>query len=383
MVKNQNLSKLRILFGLIVLILMSSLIPSCSANSESKSQGDDYKIIKDMWEREVKVKKDTKTAVIMEWEGLAAKSMKIFGLEKNIVGVDNSAKKNIFRTQIVPVLEEVPGIGSPYSGVNYEMLAKLKPDIVFMELWVTNETEKGMHEDAIKKIEGLGIPVVTFLSPSCYDNPDIKTAWEHIRLVGEVFNKQEEAEKLISGLEDKIKLIKDRTSSLSEEEKANVVIYATENYLMGRKSIQSYFLTEVINANNLVTNGDSDFIKVSEEQLLNYDPDVLVVIGHEGYLDSSAIYEGKHCVINWSNVKGMRAIENKRVVSLGYEEWRATIETPIGLLKMAKAIYPEKFEDIDIQSEELKMYMEDYNFSKDEAVKAIEAQKFTSKLEIK
>lgn len=201
--------------------------------------------------------------------------------------------------------------------------------------------------------------------------------------MGEVFNKQEEAEKLIGGLENKIQLIKERTRSVSDKEKANVIIYATENYLMGKKSIQSYFLTEILNANNLVPDGESDFIKVSEEQLLKYNPDVLVVIGHEGYLDTSTIYDGKQCGINWGNVKELKAIKNKRVVSLGYEEWRATMETPIGLLKMAKAIYPDKFKDIDIPSEELKMYMEDYKFSKDEALKAVEAQKFISNMEVK
>jgi iron complex transport system substrate-binding protein len=382
MVKTQIFFKLRILAVLSAIILMSGLMASCIGNQKSEPAASDYRIIKDMWGREVKVRNDIKTAVIMEWEGLAAKSMKIFGLENNIIGVDNSAQKNIFRNHIVPVLGSVPAVGNPYSGVNYEQVAKLKPDIVFMELWVTNDTEKEMHETAIKKIEGFGIPVITFLSPSCYEKPDIKTAWEHIRLVGEVYNKQQEAEKLIKSLDNRLSLIKERTKDINKEEKANAVIYATENYVMGRKSIQSYFLTEILNANNLVAD-TSDFIKISEEQLLKYNPEMLVIIGHDGYLDTAAVLEGKHSGINWSNVKGLKAIENKRIVSLGYEEWRATIETPVGLLKIAKVLYPDRFEDIDIEAEELKMYMEDYNFSEAEALKAVEAQKFRSSLEIK
>lgn len=160
MQKKQHLLKLRILTGLIAILSMVCVLSSCSGKTGTATDESNYRVIKDMWDREVKVKKDIKTAVIMEWEGLATKSMKVFGLEKNIIGVDNSAKKNIFRKQIAPVIEKVPGVGSPYSGVNYEQVAKLKPDIVFMELWVTNQTEKDMHEAAIKKIEGLGIPGV-------------------------------------------------------------------------------------------------------------------------------------------------------------------------------------------------------------------------------
>ncbi|TYQ12675.1 UNVERIFIED_CONTAM: iron complex transport system substrate-binding protein [Acetivibrio alkalicellulosi] len=368
----------KLLFGVILCFLLSYIFSGCNKNIEVQNESDSYKTVKDMWDREVLIKRDVKSAVIMEWEGLATKSMKIFGLEENIVGVDNYAKKNTFRNEIAPVLKDIPDIGSAWTGVNYETLAKLNPDVVFMELWVTNESEKDLHADAIDKIESLGIPVIAFVSPSCYETPDIETAWRHISIVGEVFNKQKEAKKLIDSLNDKIEFIRERTKDIPEDEKANVVIFATSNYVMGKKSIQSYFLTEIINANNLVLSGD--FVKISEEQLLNFDPEVLIVTGHDGYLDPSIIFNGEQCGINWGNVQDLSAIKNNRVVSLGYEEWRATIETPIALLKMAKAIYPEKFEDIDIDTEELKMYMEDYNLSKEEALRVIEAQKYTASL---
>ena len=364
----------------LILLFMSLLLTACANRSESAANTD-YRIIKDMWDREVQVKNQVDRVVIIEWEGLAAKSMKAFGVEEKIVGVDDYAKKNIFRSHIVPTLQKVPDIGSAWSGVNYETLAKLKPDVVFMELWVTNESDRELHKTAIDKIEGMGIPVITFLSPSCYENPDIKTAWRHISIVGEVLNKQAEAQSIVDRLNESIELIKSRTADIPENEKANAVVFATSNYVMGKKSIQSYFLTEIINANNLVPSGD--FVKISEEQLIKLDPDVMIVNGHDGYLDPSIIYQGKMCGINWANVKDMRAVKNKRMISLGYEEWRATFETPVALLKMAKTIYPEGFEDIDLEAEEIKMYMTDYGFNEEEAKKAIEAQRYTSILDVK
>ncbi|MCG8483316.1 MAG: ABC transporter substrate-binding protein [Clostridia bacterium] len=373
------------ILGLVAIMILGIFLTACGSKVESNSDHvekevtPNYRIIKDMWGREVKVKDDVKTAVIMEWEGLVAKSMKVWGLEDNIIGVDNTAKNNSFRKTIIPAIDNLPAVGSPYGGVNYEEIAKLKPDIVFMELWITNETEKEMHESAMKRIEDLGIPVIGLLSPSCQETPSFESAWQFIRLVGEVYNKQTEAEKLISSLDGNLQLIKDRTSNLTEDEKADVVIYNTNICVMGRGSIQSYFLTEILNANNLVEE-NTGFIQIAEEQLLTYEPDVLVVMGHDGYLTPSVIYEGKHIGLNWNNLKEFKPIKNRRVVSLGYEEWRTTIETPVGLLKIAKELYPDLFQDIDVEAEELKMYMEHYGFSKDDAAKIMEAQKFTGEL---
>ncbi len=372
------------ILGLVAIMILGIFLTACGSKVESNSDHvekevtPNYRIIEDMWGREVKVKDDVKTAVIMEWEGLVVKSMKVWGLEDNIIGVDNTAKNNPFRKTIIPAIDNLPAVGSPYSGVNYEEIAKLKPDIVFMELWITNETEKEMHESAMKRIEDLGIPVIGLLSPSCHETPSFESAWQFIRLVGEVYNKQTEAEKLISSLDGNLQLIKDRTSNLTEDEKADVVIYNTNTCVMGRGSIQSYFLTEILNANNLVEE-NTGFIQIAEEQLLTYEPDVLVVMGHDGYLTPSVIYEGKHIGLNWNNLKEFKPIKNRRVVSLGYEEWRTTIETSVGLLKIAKELYPDLFQDIDVEAEELKMYM-NYGFSKDDAAKMMEAQKFTGEL---
>ncbi|WP_283410812.1 ABC transporter substrate-binding protein [Anoxynatronum buryatiense] len=367
--------------GMILLAIVALLvINGCAPQETGDEQENSTRIVQDMWGREVEIKEEVTSAVIIEWEGLAAKSMQIFGIQEMIVGVDDYAKKNTFRNHVVPVVGTVPDIGSAWSGVNYETLANLKPDVVFMELWVTNESEKELHSDAINKIEELGIPVITFLSPSCFEEPHIDTAWEHVRLVGEVFQKQEEAAALIQRMDEKVALIRSRTQGIEAADKADVVIFATMDNVMGTKSIQSYFLTEIINANNLIEGGD--FVKISEEQLLKLDPDVLIIHGHDGYLDPAVVREGRQAGLNWGNVQHLQAIENDRFISLGYEEWRATIETPVALLKMAKTIYPELFEDIDLEAEEVNMYMQDYGMTREEALKAIEAQQYTAIVEV-
>jgi len=94
----------------------------------------------------------------------------------------------------------------------------------------------------------------------------------------------------------------------------------------------------------------------------------MVIAGHEGYLDLSLIYEGRHAGLNWANLAEMRAVQSNRLVALGYDEWRATVETPIALLKVAALAYPERFADLDIAAEEVAFYREVYGMDEAEAL---------------
>jgi iron complex transport system substrate-binding protein len=368
-------------------VAVAILSAACSGGEGSadtvETTGDnaqsDTRTVIDHWEREIELPTSVDRVVVMEWEGLVAKSMHLFGVDEAIVGVDTATARQPYRTHLIPAIEGAVDIGSAWSGINYEELAALEPDVVFLESWQASEENLEMHQVEVDKIEALGIPVIVFVSPSNFEEPNIDTAWEHIEIVGQVFGVEDQATELVASLEERLDLIRERTGQLTEDEKADVVLFATIDNIMGERSIQSYFLTEIVNANNLA--GPGTFITVSEEQLLGLDPDVLVVLGHDGYLDLERITSGEQVGLNWANLQELDAIADGRMVSLGYDEWRATIETPVALLKMAAAIYPELFEDIDVEAEELRLYQEVYGLDGDEAMRAIEAQRFTGELD--
>jgi len=337
--------------------------------------------IKDHWGRTVQVPANPERVVVLEWEGLITKSMKIFGVDDTLVGVDTATKKMGHRAAVIPSIDKAVELGSPWSGVNYEQLAGLNPDVVFLEAWVASQENRAMHQEVIDKIDSLGIPVVVLISPSNFDKPNIKTAWEYITITGEVFGKQAEAARLVERLEAGLEKVTSRTKDIPEAERTSVAYFATINNVMGTKSIQSYLLTDVVGARNVV--GAGTFVTISEEKLLALDPDAMVLAGHEGYLDTSLVYAGKHAGLNWANLTEMRAIKSKRLVALGYDEWRATIETPIALLKIAKLAYPDRFADVDIAAEEVAFYRDVYGLDEQRAKAAIEAQKYVGELEVK
>lgn len=368
---NRRLRIRDLLLGLVA--LMASSLAACAgaAGSEDAADGETIVVV-DHWDREVEISGPVERAVVMEWEGLVAKSMQLFGVADRIVGVDDYAADQSFRRYLVPAVGDAVDVGSVWSGINYEQLAALEPDVVFLESWEDTDENREMHSVEVERIEDLGIPVVVFVSPSNFPEPQLATAWQHVTITGQVFGFEEEAASVVTAIEQRIDLVRERTADVPADERADVVLFATIDSVMGEQSIQSHMLTEVVNADNLVEQGT--FVPISEEQLLALDPDVLVLLGHDGYLAIDRVLAGEQAGLNWANLQQLTAIREQRLASLGYEEWRATIETPIGLLKMASAIYPDRFDDIDVAEEELRFYQEVYGFDRDEAEQAVEAQ---------
>lgn len=329
--------------------------------------------IKDHWNRSVEVKKNPDRVVVMEWEGLVVKTMKLLNVDDRLVGVDSSTKKQPFRKAIIPSLAKAKDVGSAWSGVNYETVALLNPDVVFLEAWVASDENKKMHEDVVQKIESLGIPVIVMLSPSNFDSPNLKTAWEHVDFVGELFDQKNKTDKIVARMKKEVADVTERVAKY-QGDKPEAVIFASATYVMGKKSIQNYLLEDILKAKNKI--GKGTFVEISEEKLLSYDIPNLIVIGHEGYISEKDVYDGNTAGINWGKVASMPAIKNKKITTLGYDEWRATLETPIALKKMGKLLYPEQFKDIDLAKDEIEYYKDIFGLSEADAKKAIEDQKF-------
>lgn len=330
--------------------------------------------VSDQWERSVEVPLSPDRVVVLEWEGLVSKTLQILGEADTIVGADPNTLQP-FRQTVVPVLQSATNVGSPWSGLNYESIASLNPEVVFLEAWADNDENREMHQQIIDQIEDLGIPVVAMKSPSNFEEATLDRAWEIVDLVGEVYGRSSDTDQVIDTVRAGIAEVTDRIPELPDEARPQAAIFATTNYLMGPSSVQSYLLTEVLGAHN-VAQGAGAFIPVSEEQLLALDPDALIVIGHEGYLSVEQVQAGANIGLNWSNLSDLSALQNNRIAELGFDEWRPTIETPIALMKIAAMLYPEQFADVDIDQRELEFYMSVFKLDETGAREAIANQKW-------
>jgi iron complex transport system substrate-binding protein len=382
--KNTKLNKGKFLSILLIAVIIGIVIigfsgcineekPETAVNETFETEND-YKIITDMWDREVKIPKNPQRVVVADFTGTYLKTMKIWKIDDKIVAVDEWQKKKQFFHIICPRLEEIPDVGSSWNGYNYESIAASNPDVVIIRADADTLESRKRYEEQVDRLEKLNITVIVLLHPSSFKEPNVDTMWQEIRILGEIFDKEQDADELIDNLDSKIKLVNGRTKDIPESDKPEVLLFGTPNWVLGKQIIQSYFLENIVHANNVA--GEGTWSIISAEQMLALNPDVIIVMAHADYVSLEEVYAGEDTGFNWKLVQEAKAIKEHSVCSLGDPEWRAeSLEGIIGTLRMAKTIYPEKFEDIDPDKEEIKLYKELYGLTDEEVEKAVAAQR--------
>ncbi len=338
------------------------------------------KTITDMLGVQVSIPEDPQRVIAMNG-GLIDEVMYIFGAQDKMVGCCNSKNMGYsnytygdetyhvcttIRYVLNPDYYNLTNVGyfgtGPFGLPNVETITSLEPDLLILR-------DKGADGEKTAKfleaMKGLDIPVVVLRYPDCYEEVKVDTIYEEIRLLGEVFGQQEKAEKAVDLMKKQVQLIKDRTRDVKDGDKPRVLFFGSTalgaktsggtGNAFGTNTIQSIFLEDIINAKNAYNSTITQVI--SAEELLAIDPDIIMLSTWGGYHPPREMYENEW----FKQVQDLRALKEKRVHSLpanGYMEER--LEFPISLMVEAKAIYPDRFKDINLEEWIKNYFMELY-----------------------
>lgn len=269
---------------------------------------------------------------------------------------------------LIPELVELPVLVEGATAVNYETLASLEPDVVFLRegSWAFSAGSAEKIEKTIASIESLGIPLIVLVGPPFQEQPTVDRIGDEIRLVGEVFSREEDAGDIASYLESQIDEIRKRTKDIPEDEKVRMMQLGLSpraregggaGMAWGLDTIESYFIENIANAKNAY-DGTGAFVVVSTEQILNMDPDVIVLPTAQGYHPASELYTAPY----YQNLQELSAVKNGRVYALPWTpyNWAKRLEYPIEAMIIAKAAYPERFADINVAEWSLDFYQQVY-----------------------
>ncbi|NPV63489.1 MAG: ABC transporter substrate-binding protein [Methanotrichaceae archaeon] len=273
-------------------------------------------------------------------------------------------------------LTNVGAFGGPLGvAPNVEVVASLDPDLLIMRDQGADDENTAKFLDAVSRLE---IPVVVLKYPDCYDDVSVSTIYEEVRLLGEVFGKQEKAEKIVDLMKEQVELIRERTNDVSEKDRPRVLYFGASSYAkdkggagyaFGTDTIESAFLEDIINAKNAYDGTNTELI--SAERLLSIDPDVIILPTYSGYHPPSVMYNGSQ----FEKVQELKALKDERVHSLAATPYRdERLEFPIHLMIAAKAIYPDRFEDIDLEEWIEDYFRELYDVDDEKANELIDAQ---------
>ncbi|HPS91048.1 MAG TPA: ABC transporter substrate-binding protein [Methanothrix sp.] len=278
-----------------------------------------------------------------------------------------------------PRLQNLPLLGSG-TDMNFEKLAGLDPDLVIIRACGCNvaSMEDESTQKTIKTIEGLGIPIVVLQGPTCFDQPNLTTMSDEIRIIGKVFGKEERAEKLADYLESQTETVFERTKDIPDSEKQSVLIFGASpnsrkaggsGMVRGTDTIESYFIEDIVHAKNAFR--DTGRPTISAEQLLSLNPDAIVLDTANGYHPPEELYSAAY----YQNVGELSAVKNRRVFALPWTCCSTKrLEYPIEVMVIAKAAYPDRFADIDLEEWLIDFFKNVYDVDDDTARALISTQ---------
>ncbi len=305
-------------------------------------------------------------------KGFVVQTMKALGVEDLICAsgdlIQGAAEPVRDSLYLYPKLLELPQIGYPTAAVDYETIVASDPDIVILR---NSEYIKNSEitAEAIEKIESdLGIPLVVVNGPGCYDEVRYQVQYDGIRLLGEVFEKQERAEEVIKIMDDAIESIKARTKDIAEEDKPSVMYIGGLNgneltgSIWGMNYGDAKFAEEIANIKNVHPVHEA-IRKVSAEQIVSLNPDKIVLCTvsptPEVFL-SDPLY---------APLESITAVRNKDVASIGLLTWWGDfrLEVPTILMIAAKSVYPDRFGDVNVGEWLNQYHMALYGLSESQA----------------
>ena len=309
------------------------------------------KTVTDLTGKKVTIKDNPSRIAIVPipWASLA---YLVDGDSSKIIGMNPSSKEaydiSILK-DLAPNMKKVNTafVDSDFN-INYEELALLKPDIVVV--W-------DFQNDAIEKLAKLKIPAVAIKYGT------LENVQEGIKLLGDILNKQEKAQKLINYHKDTNKYLASKTKKLENIKRKKILYLINPQLTVSSGNSVTNIMIDMAGGENVakdITTGGS-WSKVTMEQIIKWNPDIIILSNFDKILPED-IYNNKFEGQDWSKIN---AVKNKKVFKapIGIYRWDApSAETPLMIKWIAKVTNPELFNDYNMRKDIKDFYLEFFNY---------------------
>ncbi|KAF5083328.1 hypothetical protein DSECCO2_89810 [anaerobic digester metagenome] len=343
--------KVIVLIIIAVLAVVGVIVVATAYTGHGSSSGDQFT---DMLGRSV----DMPATVNKVYSLSASSTVLLYMLApEKMVGWDSqrSESQNTYMSQ---EYSSLPVLGGGKKNANYESILSSNPDIVLVGHGGTvddvNEIQEKFGEVPVLDVEG--------------DNnlTDIVSA---ISFVGKVTGETGKADNLTAFYKKVLNQVNSTVSTIPENEKKKVY-YAKDStglktYAPGSPQTQ---LISICGGTNVVQAPVSKGgMGVSMELILQWNPDVIIT-------SSSDFYNGVYSNSQWQNIT---AVKNRQVYlapqsPFNWFEGPPGANTIMGIPWTAKVLYPDKFQDLDLNSLTKEFYSEFYHYNlTDEQVSSI------------
>lgn len=340
--------------SVVLVLLVMSILTGCSGGNKEPVTNQKTITVTDHSGETVTLPADIQRVAVCDIFPLVSVLSVFLDSADKIVAIAPSsmaAAENGILSELYPEIKNADTSAIAADSVNVEELMKLDPQVVFYN---TSNPQLG---DTLKKA---GFNAVA-ISVNKWDYNAVETLNQWINLLSQIFpEKANNCFELVSKYsEEAMALVKERTEKLTENEKKNIFFllqYGEDSIVTtGLKSFGQWW-SDAIGAKNAATElTDVNSGKITLEQVYKWNPDIVLVTNFTPYFPED-LYGNKVGSYDWS---GIKAVQNKAVykMPLGmYRSFTPGIDTPITLMWIAKTVYPELFEDIDITEKTVNYY---------------------------
>ncbi|PKL67479.1 MAG: iron ABC transporter substrate-binding protein [Methanobacteriales archaeon HGW-Methanobacteriales-1] len=245
--------------------------------------------------------------------------------------------------------KKLPILGGGMQNANYEQIIAQNPDVIFMGHGKDNNSINDMQQKfgEIPVIDLEGDIILTNITPS-------------IKFMGKVLGEENKSQELVNFYNKVYQNVTSTVSTIPDSQKKKV--YYTKSadglttFAPGSPQVQ---LIEICGGKNVV---ESPVTKggmgVSMELILDWNPDVIIT-------SDSQFYQNVYSDSTWANIN---AVKNKQVYlqpssPFNWFENPPGTNTIIGIPWTAKVLYPDKFQDLDLNSLTKEFYSKFYHYN--------------------
>lgn len=322
----------------LVVMMMTTMLVGCSnTNTQEKSQPKEVTIT-DHAGREVKVTGNYEKIVSGYY--ISTSMLVSLGLNDKLVGIESKAEKRPLYKLAAKELLELPKVGTA-KDFDLEGCIALKPDLVILPKKLTEQA---------KTLSDAGITVIVI-------NPENeKLLKESIEMVATATGTTEKAKKLLSYYDEQYAKLEKLTKD--SKEKPSVYLAGTSDILTvaSGKMYQNSVIEKAGGVNVAKDLTDDQWAKISYEQLLKYNPDMIVIIPEAEFT--------KEDVLKDPQLANLNAVKNKAVYEMpsDFEAWDSPVPSCVlGSMWLASIIDEEGYSFDDFKDDAASFYKEFYN----------------------
>lgn len=335
---------------------LSVTVAACSSTGSSASSASLIKeevnvpetvTVTDHADRTVEVPTNPEKVAILGIYPLASMLSVYLNSAETIVAMEPASANAAKNSVLIDLYPEIGNITTDIlSGedLNIEALVALEPEVVYY-----NAADKA----DLEKLENAGLTAVAF-SPTKWKFDVVETYRQWIGLLDQIYPSSSKNAKLVDQYSTDIyNMIQETVAGVEQPQKILFLYQYDENAMITSSSrFFGEWWAKAAGGVNVASDVQAETAnaKITMENVYEWNPDVIFITNFTKATPED-LYSNAIGTDDWSTVK---AVQDHRVYKMPmgtYRTYTPSSDTPMTLLWMAQAVYPELFADVDVRAE--------------------------------